>query len=106
MFTYYYFSLCLPQPPQFGSRTSESRPPWEPDPLEGVEKDLVDGGDLQTLNRVTSLRLQQAFEHISSIKSQLITGSDTGKVRWCFPLSFFLSFFLSVCLSVCLLVLW
>ena len=69
------------QPGQFG-RSSESGPPWEADPLEGVEKDLVDGGDLQTLNRVTSLRLQQAFEHISSIKSQLVTGSDTGKVRW------------------------
>ncbi|KAL8576350.1 hypothetical protein ACOMHN_048917 [Nucella lapillus] len=57
-------------------------PLWDPDPLEldpVEEKDEGDGGDLQILNRVTSLRLQQAFEHISSIKSQLITGSDTGK---------------------------
>ena len=64
---------------------SPSSPKWDPDsePLDLLEKEETDGqpADLQTLNRVTSLRLQQAFEHISSIKSQLITGNDSGKVK-------------------------
>jgi hypothetical protein len=62
---------------------SPDSPQWEADPLDVLEeKDEVDhgAGDIQTLNRVTSLRLQQAFEHISSIKSQLLTANDTGKV--------------------------
>ncbi|GFS22948.1 LOW QUALITY PROTEIN: hypothetical protein ElyMa_003376900 [Elysia marginata] len=44
----------------------------------GVKGDEVDSRDKE-INRVTSLRLQQAFEHISSIKSRLITPSDTSK---------------------------
>lgn len=41
--------------------------------------DEPDKSDIE-LNRVTSLRLQQALQHISSFKSGLITASDTNKV--------------------------
>ncbi|XP_059170548.1 protocadherin beta-14-like [Physella acuta] len=43
--------------------------------VSGDEPDLND----KELNRMTSLRLQQAFQHISSFKSRLITPADTSK---------------------------
>ncbi|KAH9513820.1 Protocadherin-9 [Bulinus truncatus] len=41
--------------------------------VKGDEPDNTD----KELNRVTSLRLQQAFQHISSFKTQLLTPADT-----------------------------
>lgn len=50
---------------------------WKSESLDFILKDDNDAGDDQTLNRVTSLRLQQAYVHISTFKSQLVSTPDT-----------------------------
>ncbi|RUS85545.1 hypothetical protein EGW08_006688 [Elysia chlorotica] len=72
------YSTPANQPAKYDFEPMQASPGVRSSLGPGVKGDEVDSRDKE-LNRVTSLRLQQAFEHISSIKSRLITPSDTSK---------------------------